>query len=407
MPGNIDQQVVELLIEAADASDEKIIQVVNRVGLQPALEVLFNELFLDIDSVPGSAPDVEEEVPLTARYDLSIGPIVVSHVMTFRNGQLEIGRGDWRSGTKAAGTMPDVHLWLRHTLLDFAGLYRAVLGPAAATADGCEFLAQALARGTRVGQGDWEARLRERYQQRGDMKELAVRFGADKWGVHWYTDRYEQYFRNLRSRPLKILEIGVGGYGDPKQGGCSLQMWKRYFPRSLVYGVDIADKSALEAQRIKIFQGDQKDAQFLESVIKETGPVDIVIDDGSHVCRDQISSFQAIFPHVVAGGFYIIEDLQTSYWPGFGGRGGDPGTQSAIEYLKTLVDGLNYEEFMRSEEHVPSYTDRNIIALHFFHSLAMIEKGENTEGSSGAFLPDEIKMSGFPADQSEIRLDQW
>jgi len=404
MSGKIDHHVVEILIEAADASDEEIVQIVNRVGLQPTLEVIFGELFLDIDTALG----VEEEAPLIVQYDLTVGPIVVTHLVTFRDGSLEVQPGDWRSGAKAEALAAQAHLWLRHTLLEFTGLYRAVLGAAAAGEDGPSFISRALVSATRVDWGDWPAIFARRGRECRDLKELAVRFGADKWGVHWYTDRYEQYFGGLRERRLKILEIGVGGYGDPKQGGPSLQMWKRYFPRGLVYGIDVADKSALEAQRIRTFQGDQADLGFLESIMKEIGPVDIIVDDGSHVCQDQIASFQALFPHLQPGGFYLIEDLQTSYWPGFGGSSSDlSGSQSAIGFLKSLIDGLNYEEFVPQEDRTPSYTDRNIVAIHFFHSLAIIEKGENAEGSSGAYLPERIKMAGYPVDQSEIRPDQW
>ena len=50
----------------------------------------------------------------------------------------------------------------------------------------------------------------------------AVRFGSDKRGLHRYTQHYERHFRPLRDRPLRILELGIGGYGADS-GGAQLR----------------------------------------------------------------------------------------------------------------------------------------------------------------------------------------
>ncbi|HEY5345945.1 MAG TPA: hypothetical protein VIK62_06335 [Verrucomicrobiae bacterium] len=49
--------------------------------------------------------------------------------------------------------------------------------------------------------------------------------------------------------------------------------------------------------------------------------------------------------------------------------------------LKSLVDGLNHEEFIKPG-YVPSYYDQNITGLHFYHNLVFIQKGRNAEGSN-------------------------
>lgn len=55
--------------------------------------------------------------------------------------------------------------------------------------------------------------------------------------------------------------------------------------------------------------------------------------------------------------------------------------QTSMNFLKRLADGLNYEEFT-VDEYVPTYFDRNIISIHFYHNLAFIYKGDNNEGSN-------------------------
>ena len=49
--------------------------------------------------------------------------------------------------------------------------------------------------------------------------------------------------------------------------------------------------------------------------IARAGPYDIVIDDGGHVTGQQIVSLEQLFPAVRDGGFYVIEDTHTSFWP--------------------------------------------------------------------------------------------
>jgi hypothetical protein len=106
-----------------------------------------------------------------------------------------------------------------------------------------------------------------------------------------------------------------------------------------------------------------------------------VIDDGSHRPPHVIRSFGILFPMLVDGGLYVIEDIQTSYWPQWRGSldRDDPTTSMAM--VKRLLDGLNHEEFL-DEDYEPSYTDRHVVAVHCYHNLVVIEKGDNREGSN-------------------------
>ena len=78
--------------------------------------------------------------------------------------------------------------------------------------------------------------------------------GNVKWNFHWYAQHYEQHFFSLRNKPLNIVEIGVGGYEDPCDGGRSLQIWSDFFPKSMVYGVDVHPKALRLGKRIKSFK---------------------------------------------------------------------------------------------------------------------------------------------------------
>lgn len=124
---------------------------------------------------------------------------------------------------------------------------------------------------------------------------------------HGYTLVYESYLAPLRDQAIRLLEIGVWE-------GASLAMWSRAFPRGLVVGVDL-DLSRVKKPippNVALLQGSQDDRAFLQHVALH-GPFDVVIDDGSHLPAHQRASFDALWPHVVPGGLYIVEDLQVAY----------------------------------------------------------------------------------------------
>ncbi|MET7338327.1 class I SAM-dependent methyltransferase [Nonomuraea sp. NPDC005650] len=228
-------------------------------------------------------------------------------------------------------------------------------------------------RGVRAG----HALLRELRPVPPALDDLAVTFGSDKWGgVHWYTPHYERHFAPLRDAPVHLLEIGIGGYDDPRAGGGSLRMWQRYFRRGLIYGLDVHDKR-LDEPRVRTIRGDQSDSAFLDRLGSGLGGLDIVIDDGSHVNGHVLTSFAALFPHVRPGGWYVIEDLQTSYWPSYGGGPSAPGTTMGL--LRSLIDGLHHKEYDHGPGHEPSYTDAHVTGVHLYHNIAFIEKGYNDE----------------------------
>lgn len=214
-----------------------------------------------------------------------------------------------------------------------------------------------------------------------NLTELAEEFGTDKWGGHRYTPHYERHLAHLRGETFTLLEIGIGGYKTAGRGGASLRMWKHFFPRAQILGLDIEDKSFVDAPRIRTFRGSQADEGVLHRIVEQAEDLRVVIDDGSHRPEHVRETFRVLFPLLPSGAVYVIEDTQTSYWPEYGGSEDlhDPKTTMAL--VKELIDGLNHEEFL-DETYVPTYTDQNVVAVHCYHNLVVIEKGDNREGSN-------------------------
>lgn len=215
-----------------------------------------------------------------------------------------------------------------------------------------------------------------------DLNKLAAIYRTDKTGSHFYTPHYQLHLKKFKFRRINLLEIGVGGEENPLAGGKSLKMWKKYFPFGKIFSIDIYDKSSLQENRIKIFQGNQVDKNFLERVTNEIGTIDIIIDDGSHINEHVIETFKMLFPKLKDGGIYVVEDTQTSYWKDFGGDSEDlSNAKTLMNFFKSLTDSLNNKEFIKLN-YQQSYFDKKIISIHFYHNLIFIYKGNNDEESN-------------------------
>lgn len=237
----------------------------------------------------------------------------------------------------------------------------------------------------------YQKRLKIKYKLRSlkaflypfNLSKIARIHKTDKFGYHFYTPHYQTHFKQYKFKRNNILEIGVGGYKDPFIGGNSLRMWKSYFLFSKIYSIDIHDKSLLQESRINIFKGSQVDFDFLDYVTKETGELDIIIDDGSHINEHVIETFKYLFPKLKKGGIYVVEDTQTSYWEeNYGGDSTNFDNKKTIYgFFKSLIDAMNNEEFI-IENYQKTYYDKHIISMHFYHNMIFIYKGDNNEGSN-------------------------
>lgn len=227
----------------------------------------------------------------------------------------------------------------------------------------------------------------------GSLSGLASKYGSDKWGaLHFYTPHYEDHFGPLRFDPVKVLEIGIGGYNHPALGGESIYMWQEYFPRGLIYGMDLFDKPGVVGPRIRTIQGDQSDREFLRALGEAEGPFDIIVDDGSHVNEHVRISFQELYPYVRPGGYYVIEDLHTAYWPEFGGELPPGSSNTSVGLLKDLLDELHRCEYVDNDRE-PIVVGHHPSDICVYHNVAVLRKGIAHE-------------RGIPAWVKE-RADQW
>ena len=202
-----------------------------------------------------------------------------------------------------------------------------------------------------------------------------------------YFDVYDKHFSKYKGQEITIVEVGVF------QGG-SLQMWRSYFgPKAKIWGIDIDPRcKLLEEENTNIIIGSQEDESFLESIYDITGPIDILIDDGGHTQKQQITTFNILFDKIKNDGVYLCEDVHTSYWLSYGGGSNRMGT--FIQFTKKLIDKLNAFHSEENSLQVDSFT-KSAKSIHYYDSIVVIEKGIITKPTS--------KMTGHYSFNEKIK----
>ena len=144
-----------------------------------------------------------------------------------------------------------------------------------------------------------------------DLAHIALKYDTDKAVHTHYLCNYEHYFGDLRDKEIRLFELGV------KEGG-SLYLWRDYFERGLIVGLDIEPVQLDDPTgRIRTYQGMQQDTELLNRIARENAPsgFDIIIDDCAHIGVLARASFWHLFDnHLKSGGVYVIEDWGTGYW---------------------------------------------------------------------------------------------
>jgi hypothetical protein len=201
-------------------------------------------------------------------------------------------------------------------------------------------------------------------------------------GRHLYGYTYGRLFWKFKYRRIKLLEIGIGGY-KRHLGGESLNAWQGFFPFAQIIGCDIERKEALAGFRTKIYQLDQSSKTDLDALCEREKAFDIIIDDGSHLSRHQIFTFEMLFSFLKDGGIYIVEDVQTSYWHFDHWDGAfitDPQfSQTCVGYFLNLTKYINHSELSETDnlDRKTLELARSIKQVTFEHNLIIVSKGPN------------------------------
>uniref|UniRef100_A0A6C0BTC6 Methyltransferase domain-containing protein n=1 Tax=viral metagenome TaxID=1070528 RepID=A0A6C0BTC6_9ZZZZ len=141
------------------------------------------------------------------------------------------------------------------------------------------------------------------------IDECFLKYDTDKSSrFHNYSRQYEDLFLKFRDKPIKYLEIGV-------LNGGSINAAREIFKNAeTILGLDINNECKKYENLTKnmyVEIGDATNKQFISNIINKYGTFDVILDDGSHINRDMIKTFESFFPSLNDNGIYVIEDTIT------------------------------------------------------------------------------------------------
>jgi autotransporter strand-loop-strand O-heptosyltransferase len=183
---------------------------------------------------------------------------------------------------------------------------------------------------------DDHKKTNKKIMEENEFKKISDYYNCDKTSTHTYHNVYSKIFEGIRNEAFSLLEIGI-------HEGASLNVWRDYLTNANIYGLDI--NREFSHDRGYIFKGDQNNLFDLEKITSEIKSCKVIIDDASHNPQHQIKTFNYLFENLLEdGGYYIIEDVETSYWDPLSELYGyEIGYLNVVDYFSKLTHNVNYK----------------------------------------------------------------
>ncbi len=126
----------------------------------------------------------------------------------------------------------------------------------------------------------------------------------EKIQAHGYAKFYEPIFINFKNKEVNILELG-SFYGN------SAAALYFYFNKASILTTDInPDMFKYKSNRVTNHYTDSSSRNsIMNNLIIKKKKFEIIIEDASHMLKDQIISLFMLFPLVNSGGYFIVEEL--------------------------------------------------------------------------------------------------
>ena len=122
--------------------------------------------------------------------------------------------------------------------------------------------------------------------------------------AHGYAKIYEKYLKNNKDRISSIIELG-SFYGNASAA------FFFYFKNATIYSADInPDMYLYRSKRLKNFFTDTSSRASIEkNIINKNIEFDLIVEDASHMLKDQIISLFILFKTLKSGGLFIVEEI--------------------------------------------------------------------------------------------------
>ena len=188
--------------------------------------------------------------------------------------------------------------------------------------------------------------------------------------AHGYAKIYEKYLKEKKEKNLNIIELG-SFYGNASAA------FYFYFKNSQIYSADInPDMYLYRSKRLKNFFTDTSSRASIESnILTRNTKFDLIIEDASHMLKDQIISLFILFKNLNSGGIFIVEEID------FPEKREDMRDGQEFPDLKTILKKIINKENFNSKyinEHEKNYFLKNFDTIKFYtgnvNEIAIIKK---------------------------------
>ena len=141
------------------------------------------------------------------------------------------------------------------------------------------------------------------------LTEIANRIGCDKGTTAHEAHGYTRIYESAINEECTLLEIGI-------DKGLSLRMWAEWSEELDLIALDNRTETMTDDLFLiaDLHHCDQSSVDSLEDFANGMCRVDVIIDDGSHISKDVITTHEDLWNTVAPRGFYCIEDLHCSAW---------------------------------------------------------------------------------------------
>lgn len=192
-----------------------------------------------------------------------------------------------------------------------------------------------------------------------DLGRIMDETGTDKNSAgHNYAPIYAELFGPLRSTQVNFVELGI-------YQGASMRAWAKYFThdRTNLIGIDVNLKEyvPVDDERVKAWEMDASSSAAVQH-LQALGPLHVVMDDASHLIGDQRRTQNQLWPLIAPGGYYIVEDLHTWWWP-------QANPSDAPSFAHELVDNT----LGRGRTRADGY-DTDLARVLIYPSLMVLQK---------------------------------
>lgn len=130
---------------------------------------------------------------------------------------------------------------------------------------------------------------------------------TDKSWAHQYLHVYEALFEPVRNKATNVLEVGI------YEGG-SLSMWRDYFPKATVYGLDVTNRLTgdYDTTRMQL----RFENAYTTEAIEAFGDIrfDVMVDDGPHTFESQKYFIENYSKLLSKNGILVVEDIPKYEW---------------------------------------------------------------------------------------------